>query len=295
MDTRFLETFLLCVECGNMAEAARRLHVTPAAVGQRIRALEAEVGEALMVRSGRVMQPTEGGLAILSQSRAILQAIGDLKALAAGDGLAGELRLGAISTALTGILPPVLTRLARTLPQASIYLVPGTSIDLYRKLTDGDIHAAVIINPPFTLPKGYDWRGIRREPLVLVAPAALAGGDPHELLATQPLIRYDRNNWGGALADSYMRSQRLRPLERFELDSLDAILVLVSAGMGISLIPDWMPPWPENLSITKYALPEDAPYREIGTIWPRNSPVLKLINAFNRAMAELAPPRAPLT
>ena len=44
MDTRFLDSFVTVVDGGSIAEAARRLNLTPAAVAQRIRALESEIG-----------------------------------------------------------------------------------------------------------------------------------------------------------------------------------------------------------------------------------------------------------
>ncbi|MFL6719014.1 MAG: LysR family transcriptional regulator, partial [Burkholderiaceae bacterium] len=53
MDTRFLESLVTVVEQGSIAEAARRLNLTPAAITQRIQALERELGTALLMRSGR--------------------------------------------------------------------------------------------------------------------------------------------------------------------------------------------------------------------------------------------------
>ena len=69
MDTRFLETFVAVAEKGSFAEAARRLDLTPAAIAQRIRALESEIGVVLLSRSGRTVSPTEAGVAILGQTK----------------------------------------------------------------------------------------------------------------------------------------------------------------------------------------------------------------------------------
>ena len=69
MDTRFLQSFVTVVECGSMAEAARRLDLTPAAIAARIRTLEEDMGVPLVERSGRVVKPTQAGLQILDQSR----------------------------------------------------------------------------------------------------------------------------------------------------------------------------------------------------------------------------------
>src|SRR4051812_33817486 len=109
MDTRFLESFLSVVESGSMAEAARRLSLTPAGVAQRLRALEGELGARLVVRAGRNATPTEAGVAVVERARRVLADVRDLAAVAADDGLAGGLRVGAVPTAITGLLPGMMT------------------------------------------------------------------------------------------------------------------------------------------------------------------------------------------
>ena len=78
MDTRVLASLVTVIECGSIAEAARRLQVTPAAIKQRVRAVEAEVGAALLVRSGRVVRPTVTGAALLDRASVILDGVGCL-------------------------------------------------------------------------------------------------------------------------------------------------------------------------------------------------------------------------
>jgi len=162
MDTRFLESFLTVVEKGSIAEAARRLNLTPAAVAQRIRALEKEIGAQLVSRSGRTVRPTEAGAAILGRSRHFLQYMRDLKSIAT-DETSGELRVGAISTAISGLMPNILNSVIEKYPQIEIYILPGTSADLYHKVLDGELDAALIAQPPFSIPKMCDWRVLREE------------------------------------------------------------------------------------------------------------------------------------
>jgi DNA-binding transcriptional LysR family regulator len=69
METRFLETFVLVAELGSLAEASRRLGITPVAVAQRMQALEDEVGAQLLIRAGRRVKPTQAGYAILEKGR----------------------------------------------------------------------------------------------------------------------------------------------------------------------------------------------------------------------------------
>ena len=68
METRFLDSFVTIAECGSMAEAARRLNVTPTALAQRVHVLEDELGVKLIERSGRTVQLTEGGARVLARA-----------------------------------------------------------------------------------------------------------------------------------------------------------------------------------------------------------------------------------
>lgn len=283
METRFLETFLIVVQQGSLAEASRRLGVTPAAVSQRIQTLEDEIGLPLLVRSGRRVKPTEAGIAIVEKSRRILSEVRQLKGLAHDDQAFGELRLGAISTALTGMLPEALRKVFDMAPGVDIFLLPGTSAELYNGILEEKIDAAILVKPPFPLPKTLRWDLIRSEVFVLLAPPELAHVPATELLREQPFIRYDRSNWGGRLADTYLQSLRIMPREWLELDSLEAIAVMVEAGLGVSLMPDWRSSVFENLKIARLPL-RNAPHREIGLLRPRNMPSSRLVEAVLEAV-----------
>lgn len=272
------------VDSGSIAEAARRLNLTPAAVAQRIHALEGDIGARLLVRSGRSVRLTEAGAAILDRARHVINDIRDLKWIAS-DEIAGELRLGAVSTARSGLLPDALASLIAKHPRIEPYIVHGTSELLYQKVLDGDIDAALIVQPPFAIPKSCDWRLLRQEPLVVLVPAGKSVPDPHAILATEPFIRLDRTKWGGRLVDGYLRQAGIRPHERFELDGLEAIAVLVDRGLGVSLVPDWAPPWPEGLSLTKLPVATQSFSRRMGLLWMRASLRLRLVSAFLDAAA----------
>ena len=93
MDTRFLETFLMAVDNGSIAEAARRLNLTAAAVAKRIRALENEIGAVLLTRSGRTIRPTRAGAAIIDRARHFMVEARDFRSIAAIDRPSGQLCL----------------------------------------------------------------------------------------------------------------------------------------------------------------------------------------------------------
>jgi DNA-binding transcriptional LysR family regulator len=280
MDTRFLNTFVAVVDCGSMAAAARQLNITPAAVAQQIRSLEKHLEAPLLKRAGRTVAVTEAGARILGRSRDLLRDVADLHAVAIDDSVGGELRIGAGGTALTGVVPDILSRTIKKFPKISIFIRTGMSFDLHRAVEGGDLDAAFVLEAPFELHKTCCWHLLREEPLVILAPQSMARCDPHELLATQPLIRYDRNWWGGHLADEYLRKAGIEPIERFELNSLHAIAIMVDRGLGVSLVPDSAPPWPEGLQLARLPTPMECEPRRLGVVWNRASVRIRLLEAF---------------
>ncbi|WP_149194166.1 LysR family transcriptional regulator [Luteimonas suaedae] len=280
MDTQFLKTFVAVADHGSMAAAARLLNITPAAVAQQIRTLEREIGAPLIARAGRTVSVTEPGARILTRARDLLRGVSDLRSVANDSTLAGELRIGACPTGLAGILPDVLARMVEAFPQINVFIRPGYSADLYRAVEAGDLDAAIVLQAPYALPKTCDWQLLREEPLVVLAPRRFAGRDPHDLLANEPLIRYDRNQWGGRQADEYLRQAGITPLERFEVNALNAIAVMVDRGLGVSLVPDWARPWPEGLDLVRMPLPELVEPRRIGAVWSRSSVRIRLVNVL---------------
>ena len=280
MDTQFLNTFVVVADRGSMAAAARVLNITPAAVAQQIRTLERELGAPLIARAGRTVSLTEEGSRILQRARDLLRDVADMRSVANDSGVSGELRLGACPTALAGMLPDILARMVEAFPQINVYIRPGYSAELYRAVETGELDAAVVLQAPYNLPKTCDWQLLREEPLVMIAPARLAGRDPHELLRTEPLIRYDRNQWGGRVADDYLRRAGIVPRERFELNGLNAIAVMVDRGLGVSLVPDWAKPWPEGLDLVRIPLPLPSEPRRIGMVWSRSTVRIRLVTVL---------------
>ena len=272
MDTRFLQSFVMVVECGSMAEAARRLDLTPAAVAARVKALEAGLGTALVRRAGRTVKATEAGMKLLVPARNVVREVRDLHAIAHDDLPLGELRLGVSTSSLTGVLPPILRRVYARHPKLAVFIEPGASNHLYHEVSSGTLDAAIIVQPQFTLPKTCAWCALVEEPLCVLAPAAMAGRDPLGLLADEPFIRYDRAMWGGQLAENYLRRLQIRPHERIEIDALNAIAVFVHQGLGVALVPDWTPPWPQGLDIVRLRLPPPVPVRRMGMIWTPQGP-----------------------
>jgi DNA-binding transcriptional LysR family regulator len=279
LDTRYLETLVAVANRGSLAGAARQLGLTATAVAQRLYALEAEFGTPLFTRAGRQVRPSEAGFAVLARADRFLAELDALRAAVSGREIVGELRIGAIATALTGLLPGVLDLLSKKHPGLRIFLEPGTSSDLYDRTLGGGLDASVLVRPPFDWPKGVTFRTWQREPLVLIAPGSETRDDYREIIRDWPLIIYDRRQWGGRHVAAWLDAEGLTAEPRFELDALDAIAVLVDRGLGVSVLPDWSGPRPEGMSLRRIPLPSASP-REIGMIAPLNGPRTHLLRVL---------------
>jgi DNA-binding transcriptional LysR family regulator len=166
-------------------------------------------------------------------------------------------------------------------PRIDIHITRGTSAELYRKVLDGDdLDAAIITQPPFAIPKSCDWRMLRQERLIVLTRAPATGRKPHAILASEPFIRLDRNLWPGRLVEAYLRKAGIQPKERFEINSFEAIAIMVDRGLGVSLLPESAPPWPEGLSLAKLPAPDRSFVNCIGLIWAKASLRLRLVHAF---------------
>src|SRR5262249_29361406 len=157
--------------------------LTPAGIAQQIRALEKDIGTALVFRSGRTVRPTRAAAAMLRRARNVINEVRDLRSLANSAEFAGELRLGAVQTTLSGIVPDVLSAMAKTYSQIQIRIIRDGSEQLYQKVVSGEIDAAMTSEPPFAIPKNLAWHTLREEPFVVLAPASLRTRDPHAILA----------------------------------------------------------------------------------------------------------------
>lgn len=239
MDVRFLKSLVAVVETGSIAPAARRESRTAAAISQRVQALERLLGCTLLLRTAHAARPSDQCLLILPKIRAIIELAQDLQNDLHPDGVAGELTIGAISTALTGVLPTLIERLALAAPDLKLKITPGDSKSLYEKVLAGELDAAILVRPPFQPPKALALVVLKVEPLILVAPAAYAGQSLETLLRVHPFIRYDARSWGGQIAQRYLDEQAIEPNVLCELDALETIVMLVAQGMGVSLVPQW--------------------------------------------------------
>jgi DNA-binding transcriptional LysR family regulator len=216
----------------------------------------------------------------LGRARAIQREIRDLKSVASSGILSGELRLGVVPSMLTGFLPDVLARFSTSHPQIELRIARGDSAEVYRDLMDERTDVAITSEPPFAIPKTCEWSLLREEPNVVLASAMILGRDPLAILRQEPFIRLHRKLHAGQAIDRYLRKKSICPIERFELDGLAAIAIMVDRGLGVSLLPDYAPPWPEGLTLRKIPISDRSMVCRIGLLWKRASLRVGLIHAF---------------
>ena len=279
MNLDYLHNFLMVTELGSIAEAARRLGLSPTTLAQRLKALEASVGTPLLVRAGHTVKPTLAGTRITENAQNILLELHRLKASAFDTAPpSGPLRLG---TMHMGFILPVLKQWADHFPNIAINIERATNNMLYAMVLDGEIDAALIARPAFDLPKGVIWTKLKEESLIMLSPATLKVDDIFESLAREPYLRLDPRVIAGEMADEYLRQKGIYPQIRFELQGIDDIARLVEEGLGISLLPDWSA---RDLhaaqALRRWPLPKPCPSRILGMVSLKSGTRSKLVDSF---------------
>ncbi|WP_222832666.1 LysR family transcriptional regulator [Pseudomonas sp. SC3(2021)] len=276
---RELKTFLAVARHGTFAAAGLHIGLTQSAVSAQIRNLENALGIRLFDRTGRQATLNAAGQRALPMAQEMLAIFSRMAVDDAVSEFRGELKIGAVATAQTGLLPQALLRLRQQAPGLEPKLVPGVSLNLLSQVDAGEVDLAIMIKPPFELPKELSAQVIRREPFVLIVPPQVEGDDPLRLLADRPHVRYDRNSFGGRLVTRFLREQRIEVNVALELDELEAIVKMVESGLGVSLLPR-AGLWLEHpLKVRVIELGELTFYREMVLLQrysQRNQPIQKL-------------------
>src|SRR5207248_2456913 len=243
MDTRQLAAFCAVVERKSFSQAAERLGVTQPAVSLQVRSLEKRLGQRLLDRSGRRVEPTEAGLRLYAGAQRILALEGDLLADVSGGtegDLGGTLSIGASTGPGGTVVPLLLCEFQRRHPALAIaFSVSHTQniVDLVaeRELELGVVgaarrHRAVVFEPFF------------RDELILVCPPGhrFAGRTlPLDELRIEPLIMMQEGAGVRQVIEDELREAgvRLRDLDvRLELGLQESVKSAVEAGYGVTFI-----------------------------------------------------------
>lgn len=287
---RELKTLVAVAREGTFAAAGQRVGLTQAAVSAQMQRLETELGLTLFERKGRNAHLSAMGQQTLAQAHELIRLYDNLGSSVSGDAPSVRLTLGAIASVQRSWLPDALASFHRELPHCRTRIIPGVSMELLNQVDAGDLDLATIIRPPFTLQSDLRWTTLAREPYRLIVPADMRGDDWRELLATEPLVRYDRSSFGGRQVDRFLRGMHFAVREVCELDELEAIVRLVSNGVGVALVPQTRArnPWPA--SVRALDLAEHGFHRDVGLVHRTqgdfNEPTSLLIRLIEEASAE---------
>lgn len=280
IDLRQLRYFIAVAEEMHFGRAAARLHMTQPPLSQAIQALEAMLGTPLFARTQRSVALTPAGEAMLPEARRILQqaaALPDI-ALRAAAGETGTLSLAFVSIADYSVLPPALRDFRERYPQVHIDLREATSDVQLDDLLQGRIDAGMLIPPLLDKAKAQlDYLPLLSETLMLAAPTgmkALRSKTAVSLTALEdaPLIIFPRRI-APAFHDAILacfRDAGLTPRTGQEAIQMQTIVGLVSAGMGIALVPQSV----SNLKrpgVEYRAIAGKTPLVETGLAWRRDN------------------------
>lgn len=238
MSLRALRTLLAIAQHGSFVQAAQSVHLTQSAVSLHIKSLEEEFNTSLFDRSRRLPVLTDAGHVAVERAREIIALYDSIASEIGGDNeLRGRLKLGVIPTALTSILPQALAALGVEHPHVRITVASGMSAELATRLEAGDIDVAITTEPVKPHPYGLVSTTLYEEGFWIIAPSALAGMPTRQLLEQQPFIRFDRRAWAGRTIERELRRMRLRVQTTMELDSQEAIIQMVTQGLGVAVVP----------------------------------------------------------
>ena len=285
LELRQLRYFVTVAEELHFGRAAARLHMTQPPLSQAIAALEDGLGAPLFLRTRRQVALTPAGAALLPEARRLLEqasGIPDLVRRAAA-GESGRLALSFVTPADYSVLPPLLRDYSAAFPKVELVLQEATSDVQVDDLLHGRIDAGLLIPPlPDKARDLLDYASVLEEPLVLCAPGGLLpdDGKPVDLraLPALPLIIFPRKS-APSLYDAILgcfRDAGLTPAIGQEAIQMQTIVSLVSAGMGLALVPQSV----SNLlrpGVEYRALANPTPLVELGLAWRRDnaSPVLR--------------------
>lgn len=243
MDTRQLAAFCAVVERKSFSQAAERLGVTQPAVSLQVRSLEKRLGQQLLDRSGRRVEPTEAGLRLYRNAQRLLaieeQLLAELEEEGEG-ALTGRLEIGASTGPGGTVLPMLLCEFARRHPEVTVALSVSETqrvVDQVarRELELGVVGAArrqraVVFEPFF------------RDEVVLAVPSGhpFAGRTVGlEELRAEALIVMQEGAGVRQVIEDELRGVgvRLRDLDvRLELGLQESVRSAVTAGYGVTFI-----------------------------------------------------------
>lgn len=244
LDAHQLNVFLAAAENLSFTQAAQRLHMTQPSVSQHIQSLEHYFDMKLFLRSGRALELTEAGLALLPLAReAVGLSIRIEETMQSLRGkVYGHLMVGCSTTPGKYILPQILARFHRDFPQVRVTCQVTPQVEALRMVSEGDAHFALFSMNRESYPD-VEALPFLCDRVVLVAPldhpwAQRAEIEPHELLEVDFIMRETSSGTYNAVREALAKLDiSVTDLHiLITLGNAEAIALAVQEGIGVGFL-----------------------------------------------------------
>lgn len=241
MELRQLQHFVTVADAGGFSAAASQLKLAQSTLSRQIALLERDLGQRLLVRTGRGAALTEAGQALLAHARHMLETAGrardELRELQASP--LGRVTVGMPPRVALVLGAPLIRAFRERLPRAVISVSEALSIQLHEQLVAGRLDMALLFDPPSHPLLSY--LPLWQESLVLVAPsrrAPLPQRLPLAALARYPMVLPSPPNAIRSVVDAALKARRIELPVLAEAGAVKTVLALVAQGVGCSIVPE---------------------------------------------------------
>ena len=284
---RQLRYFNALARQGHFGRAAEACAISQPALSMQIKDLEDALGGVLLERSPRQVALTTFGEEAAPRVRDILRLVDELEDLARAsrDRLAGRLRIGMIPTIAPYLLPEVIGNLTRMHPELDIHVRETLTPKLIEELADGRLDTAIVALP-VSEPSLVEV-ALFSEHFLLVRPGEDEGKPvpSSKMLRTMRLLLLEEGHCFRDQALSFCNMQSSPPREVLDASSLSTLVQMVSAGIGVTLIPEMavaVETRSASVSVTRFKNPQ--PSRTIGMVWRKTSPLARQLMQFSEVV-----------
>ncbi|USZ14917.1 LysR family transcriptional regulator [Moraxella sp. FZLJ2107] len=243
MNTTNLATFVAVMQTGSISGAAEKLYITQPAVSKRIKNLEDEFGTVLFDTVGRSIIPTAAAHDLLPFVRRWLDDYEACKASLqhAKEVASGRLVIGTSHHIGLHHLAPVLKRFIQTYPAVQLEVRFVDSEEAHKAVLEGEIALAFLTLPP-TFDRRLNYHTLWSDPLYFVtgtlSPLAQKSKVSLLQLAHYPAILPAANTFTSQITLAEFAKHNLRPYATMSTNPLESIRMLVSVGLGWSVLPE---------------------------------------------------------
>lgn len=240
MELRQLLYFVTVVDAGSFSRGAAVLNLAQPSLSRQIALLESDLGQRLLVRTGRGATPTEAGEALLVHARAMLdisrRARDELREM--DESPAGRVVVGLPPRVALGLSAPLIQRFRERFPRAVITVLEGLSVALRESLIAGKLDMALLFDPAASPQLAF--QPLMREKLLLVAPpkSRLPARASLASLASYPMVLPSAPNAIRHLLDSTLGPRGIQLQVLAEVGAVHTVLALVKTGVGCTVLPE---------------------------------------------------------